>query len=427
MALLTLLHAAAGNLGLGLEAAHLDHGLRADSSEDADFVRELCQRLVLPLSCERRDVAAIANRQKGNLEEVARQERYAFLRTVAQNRACEFVALGHHRNDQAETFLMHLLRGTGITGLAGMRPNTGLFLRPLLGFDREELRAYLREKDLGWREDPTNADVGLTRNRIRHELLPLLHQFNPQIENRLSVLCERFAADESYWETETAQLLSDHAERIVGGLALPRKLLSELPSAAAGRLVRAALKAVRGDLRRFESGHVGSILRLAASRKPQAELGMPECWVAVRYKRLLICCHPPEVPDPAPVEIPEEGIYPLPDGRFLRVALVDHSSGEGRETVEFSAAKVAFPLLVRTVRPGDRLAPAGMAGSKKLQDFFVDAKLTHEERAITPLVVRGSEILWVVGMRRCRDYRPEETEEQVLRLSVGVTADNQVA
>ena len=418
LALLLLLHDAAASMHLQLEAGHLDHALRAESSADADFVRETCCRLGIPLHREHRDVAAIARQEKGNLEEVARRERRDFLQAVARNRACAFVALGHHRDDQAETFLLRLLRGAGPTGLAGMRPQAGIFVRPLLGFSRDELRAYLREKGQGWREDPSNADTGLTRNRVRHELLPLLHQFNPRIDTRLSQLCTQFAADEAYWQAEMTRLLAAHGERSTDGLSLPRGLLPELPMAVAGRLVRAALGVVRGHLRQIEAGHVESILRLAVSPAAQAELDLPECWVAVRYHRLFVLRRPWGIPAWEPLEIRAEGLYPLPNGRTLRVALQDKMSGQGREVAEFSASSVPFPLHIRTVQPGDRLVPSGMKGSKKLQDLFVDAKLTREERAVAPLVVRDGEILWVVGMRRCRNYWPKGSGEKVLRLSV---------
>ncbi|HKL27488.1 MAG TPA: tRNA lysidine(34) synthetase TilS [Desulfuromonadales bacterium] len=423
VALLVLLHAAAGKMALFLEAAHLDHALRVESAGDAEFVRDICRRLDIPLTCERRDVAAIARRQAGNLEEVARQERRAFLQDVARRQGCEAIALGHHRHDQAETFLLRLLRGAGTTGLAGMRPRSGSFVRPLLAFDPDQLRSYLRARGLAWREDASNADTTLTRNRVRHELLPLLRQFNPQIVRRLDELCAQFAADESYWQAEVARLLAAHGETADESLILPRGLLAELPPAAAGRLVRAALKAVRGDLRRIDSSHVESVLRLAASQTPQAELNLPDSWTAVRYQRLLFRRRPLAIPAPEPVNIRREGLFPLPDGRLLQVAVEDKATGEGRDAVEFSAFNVTFPLQLRTVRPGDKLAPTGMSGRKKLQDLFVDAKLSREERSLVPLVVRGDEILWVVGMRRCRGYRPKPTGDKILRLSVVPPAD----
>ncbi len=420
VALLLLLHAAAGKFSLHLEAAHLDHGLRLESSDDADFVRNLCGRLGVPLVVERRDVAGIALATRGNLEELARQERRDFLRTAAQTRQCALIALGHHQGDQAETLLLRLLRGAGPTGLSGMRMTSAGFVRPLLGFTRVEIHSYLRSQGEGWREDASNADCRLTRNRVRHELLPLLREFNPRIEARLAELCSLLAQDEAYWEDLVSQTLADHCRPQDSGLRLPRNLLLDAPAALAGRLVRAALRAVRGDLRQIASRHVADVLALAGGRAAQAGIDLPGCWVGRRYEWLLFSSAPPEIVEFTPVVIAGPGDFALPDGRSLNVSVDQNRSGaaEGRLNVEFAADAAPFPLLVRSARPGDRLRPEGMKGRKKLQDLFVDAKLTREQRAVQLLVARGDEILWVIGMRRCRGYHPAGESRKVLRLRV---------
>ncbi|MCK4502701.1 MAG: tRNA lysidine(34) synthetase TilS [Desulfuromonadales bacterium] len=418
VALLSLLNEAAEKFSLHLEAAHLDHALRPESVGDAEFVQDLCTRLDIPLTIERRDIAGKARAQKGNLEEVARLERRDFLRSTARARECSLIALGHHRDDQAETFLLRLLRGAGPTGLSGMRMMSDAFVRPLLGFDRAEILDYLRSSGLLWREDASNNDCTFTRNRIRHELLPLLREFNPNIERRLEELCTLFAQDETYWDEMTAQILVEHCREDEYGLSLPRQLLLESPPALAGRLVRAALHKVRGNLRRIGNIHIADVIGLVRSEAPQAEINLPGCWVARRYNQLLFRLEAPETSGFSPVVVAGPGIYPLPDGRHLLISIHDSSQGEGASAVEFSAEVVSFPLTLRTFRSGDRLFPDGMQGSKKLQDLFVDAKLTKESRATWPLIVRGEEILWVVGMRRCRGYRVQKTSQKVVRLSV---------
>ncbi len=417
VALLLLLHSLIEPHELTLEVAHFDHALRSSSVADAAFVRNLCADLSLPLTTERRDVATVAREQKGNLEEVARVLRREFFQTTAREVGCSLIALGHHLDDQAETVLQRLLRGAGTTGLAGMRMTDGVFVRPLLPFSRIEIHAYLREQGMTWREDETNLDVAFTRNRIRHELLPLLQSFNPNIKNQLVGMCEQMQSDDDCWSELVAVELKRCAEVSQGEYYLDRKLLITLASALVGRLVRAALREVRGDLRGITAGHVADVVNLARKGPPQGEISLPGAWVAGRYDRLWVRRQPPGLAVPFELMLPGPGVYALPDGRQLTLSLADTPSGEDLLAVEFSAEEVTFPLFLRRCQHGDRLHPSGMTGSKKLQDLFVDAKLSREERQSSLLLIKDEVVLWVIGMRRCEGARAG-LDSPVLRLVV---------
>lgn len=405
VALLSLLHRVADEMGLYLEAAHLDHTLRDASCADARFVEELCLRLNVPLTMECRDVAAIAKQRKGNLEEVARDARRDFLEKTAQARNCHMVALGHHADDQAETFLLRLLRGAGTTGLAGMRMVNEAVVRPLLPFHHTDLLAYLREEGLKWREDESNQDQTFTRNRIRHQLLPLLSSFNPNISSQLAGLCEQMRQDDDFWLEPVAQELSRCSQWQNDSYTLDRSLLLELAPALAGRVIRAALQQVRGDLRSMTAAHITDILQLINQGPPQGELNLPGAWVARRYESLLFRRQKPEPVKYFELVLNEPGTYQLPNGRLLSVSLEDHTCGESIASVEFSQESLAFPLLVRHCLPGDRFSPSGMSGTKKLQDLFVDLKLPKEARQESLLLLKDEEILWVVGLRRGEEHR----------------------
>lgn len=418
VALLHLLHRVAGSCALALHVAHLDHALRPESRADAAHVRDLCATLGLPLVVRRIDVAALARAGRGGLEEAAREARRTFLREAARGHGCDWVALAHQRDDQAETFLLRLLRGAGTTGLAGMRPADPPFVRPLLPFSREELVAWLAAEGIAWREDASNRDRTFARNRVRFELLPLLESYNPAIRPHLAELCRRFAADEEEWTERVAAELRRVAELADDECRLPCAALATASPAMAGRLVRAALHHVRGDLRRVEAGHVAAILALASGARPQGELQLPGAWAGRRYQVLRIRRQPPPVGSIAALPIAGPGSYPLGDGRVLDVALADAPRGEAPAVVEFCARQVVFPLQVRAPLPGDRLQPAGMAGTKKLQDLFVDLKLPREERRAAALVLAGDgRLLWVAGLRRCEGLRPAAASP-VLRLEL---------
>lgn len=417
VALLSLLRGCSRELELQIEAAHLDHSLRSTSCDDADFVVRLCLDLEIPLTSSRCDVAAAAREKRGNLEEVARDLRRSFLLETAKARNCELIVLGHHADDQAETFVMRLLRGAGPGGLAGMRLADGMLVRPLLSFRKQEILDYLSMQGLGWREDGSNQDLGYTRNSIRHRLLPELESYNPQIVPQLSGLCERLRQDEVFLYSLVQQELARCLQRVEDEWQVDCASLTELPPALAGRVVRAVLQEVRGDLRGLNAKHVAAVIGLVTGGPVQGEIMLPEVWVARRYEICRFRKLPPELPEPGVLTLSCAGDYSLPDGRILRVTLEKRSQGSSAQTAEFCADSVNLPLLVRSVQPGDRLRPSGMVGTKKLQDLFVDLKLTREERQSTPLIARGEEVLWVVGLRRCAGYQPE-AGRPVLRLTI---------
>lgn len=417
VALLSLLHQLADSMDLHLRAAHLDHALRDTSCADAQFVERLCADLGVPLVVERRDVAGIAKQRKGNLEEVARDIRRDFLESVAQSRNCQLIALGHHADDQAETFLLRLLRGSGPAGLAGMRLVNQLVVRPLLSFHRDELLAYLQEEGIAWREDESNLDQTFTRNRVRHSLLPLLESYNPNISGQLAGLCELMRQDDDFWVALVAQELARCGKWRDDGYALERSLLLDLAPALIGRVIRAALQQVRGDLRGVTATHIADVLKLARADSPQGELNLPGVWIARRYEKLLFSKRKPELAEHFAVVLSVPGNYSLPGGQILQVSLAEQSLGESADTVEFAAASVSFPLQLRHCQPGDRLRPSGMSGTKKLQDLFVDLKLTKEERQKALVVLVDDEVLWVVGLRRSEGRRPRDGEA-VLQLVI---------
>jgi tRNA(Ile)-lysidine synthase len=254
--------------GFRLVAAHLDHGLRPGSADDAAFCQSLCDALAVPLRAGSAPVRERARRESGGLEQAARRERYSFLRRVREDEAAAAIAVAHTEDDQAETLLLRLLRGAGVTGLAGMRARRGELLRPLLAVSRAGVLAHLRERGLSWREDASNADPAHLRNRVRHELLPYLAQrFNPRIREALARTAA-LAADEADHMAHEARALRARAGTREGGLlVLDRRLLAAAPPAVARAAVRLALEEM-GGLARVGAGHVEQVLRLARAEAP---------------------------------------------------------------------------------------------------------------------------------------------------------------
>ncbi|HEX9185534.1 MAG TPA: tRNA lysidine(34) synthetase TilS [Vicinamibacteria bacterium] len=254
--------------GFRLVAAHLDHRLRPASADDAAFCASLCATLDVPLRTGSSDVRGRAAREKGGLEQAARRERYAFLRAVRDDERAAAVVVAHTLDDQAETLLLRLLRGSGGTGLAGMRPRAGDLLRPLLAVSRAEVLGHLRERGLGWREDPSNADLAHRRNRVRHELLPYLEaRFNPGIRKVLARTALLLADEAAHLRSEAQALLDRIAREADGTLSLDRRPLAEAATPVARAALRLALQRA-GGLGQVGAVHVEKLLRLVRSKAP---------------------------------------------------------------------------------------------------------------------------------------------------------------
>jgi tRNA(Ile)-lysidine synthase len=254
--------------GFRVVAAHLDHGLRPGSAQDAAFCAALCERLDVPFRAGTADVRARAARERGGLEQAARRERYAYLRRVRDEEKAAAIAVAHTRDDQAETLLLRLLRGAGATGLAGMRPRAGDVVRPLLAVSREEVLAHLSERGLEWREDPSNADTAHRRNRVRHELIPYLEErFNPGIKAALARTASLLADEAAHVRAEAESLLAAIAREEGEALVLGRRALAEAPTAVARAAIRQGLVRA-GGLAQVGALHVERVLQLARAKAP---------------------------------------------------------------------------------------------------------------------------------------------------------------
>jgi len=398
VALLDALAARGRALGFEVVAAHLDHGLRPGSADDAAFCGTLCATLGVRLHAERVDVAAARERARVGMEEAARIERHAFLRRVKTETGARWIALAHTRDDQAETVLLRLLRGAGGLGLSAMRSRAGDLLRPMLGVSRRDVLDHLAARGLEWREDPSNALLDIARNRVRHELIPYLERhFNPAVREALArsaaVLAEE--ADVLAAVAGDARRAQGHAD--AGGYVVPLDGLRAAPRAVARLTVRRALQAA-GGLRGVGLKHVDAIVGLAASEAPSGRrVALPGGREAVFHfdeVRIGAARPAPAAEFALPLTVP--GAVALPDGR----SLVARSARGPAASDDATTAVVAVPdapLVVRTRRPGDRVRAAGRDMS--LRRFLMDARVPAQDRGSLPLLAAGDRVLWVPGQR----------------------------
>lgn len=358
-------------------ALHVDHGLRSNSAADADFVGALSARLGLEAHIRRVDVD---RRHAGGPEAAAREVRYAALDSAAQGLGLRWVATAHTLDDQAETVMLRTIRGGSLAAIA---PKRGIFVRPLLDVERSALRAWLRDEGISWREDATNDDTRLERNWMRATVMPLLHERRPGVANVLARIAQSARADAEILDAMADDVVA-RAEVDDAGVLLTAAELDSLPAGLATRVVRRALRIAGFDPRWSDVDAV-----LGMDHGAHVACGPVSVW---RLREGLAIVREP-VPVPASVELPPAGVIEAQGwGLHIRVGRADEPAWTWRCPVPGDAGR----LMVRRRQPGDRVRTS--AGSRKVQDVLVDAKVPRPLRDLVPLVATGDGSLAVVGL-----------------------------
>jgi len=456
--------------GIKLHMAHLNHQLRGVESEaDAEYVSNLAGSLGIPITIDRQDVAAYRAERNCSIEEAARELRYAFLARVAREVGANRIAIGHTRDDQVETILMHILRGTGITGLCGLAPcspmaydsqgmslpasslslrasplslrakrSNLLVIRPLLDITKEETASYCQEQQLDPRIDSSNLSPSFFRNRLRLHLLPLLRQYNPSVDQALLRLADIAKEDNAFIEQQASGLWDEVARQENNTIYLDKKQVAGLPIALQRHLLRVAVTKLAGDVRDIEASHIEaarSLLNKPASKRISLPHGLichggyDELVIAstAKQSQLPPCPFPP-LPGEFPLKVPGKTVSPgwKVIASIVRERAASPSSRGALGTSEgncqsnlvahFDLHKTGTELFVRQRRPGDRFQPLGMNMPKKLYEFMVDAKIPRSWRGHIPIVCSPQQIIWVVGWRIDNRVKTTEASKEILRL-----------
>jgi tRNA(Ile)-lysidine synthase len=424
-------------LGLRIAAAHLNHRIRGDESDrDEAFVRAMCARLGVELIVEHAE-GLDASISSANLEERAREVRRDFLGRVADRVGADYLALGHHRDDQAETVLMRLMRGAGAAGMAAMAEHgPGRLIRPMLSISRADVRGYLDARATAFVEDSTNSSRDILRNRIRAELLPMLErEYAPGLGGRLvEVAAEMRSLDELVAAIAAREL---DAMRRRGG-ALDVSGFSGVNRAVQPVAVRLLLAERMGSLRRISRAHIEAMRQLILAGGPSDSIDLPGGWRAEREYNLIRVVHPRSEREAGAtigaaagfsVAIAADGITVVAAAGFAFEASTNpaaHASMPDSSlplVAMFDAAKIADAgLVARNFMKGDRMHPMGMRGTRKVHDVFVDRKLPRARRERFPVVTVGGEIAWLPGLARADCALVTKATETVLRVEASEIA-----
>jgi tRNA(Ile)-lysidine synthase len=417
-------------LKVSLHIAHLNHQLRgAESEADAKYVSALSHQLGIPATIEGREVKGYQAEHRLSLEEAAREVRYGFLAEVAKTIGTNLVAVGHTRDDHIETILLHLIRGTGTRGLRGLQPYTEwksktgstIVIRPLLEISHEEAEDYCRSHKLKPRTDATNISLSPLRNRVRHQLLPLLKNYNPGIAQALLRTAQIASDDIDFLDKEVTRLWDKVAQEQPNAIILDKKKIDRLPPTMKRYLLRAAVERMLGSAKDIEMRHIEEVI--SALDKPAGKrLSLPQGLIfSLEYDRYLLASDPTAL-SPLPVlngefQLKIPGKTKLP-GWHIEAAVINREgmAEKGDFTAYLDLEKAGDRLLVRPRKRGDRFQPLGLSKPKKLNEFMIDAKIPQAWRQRVPIVCSPEQIIWVVGWRIDERAKVSEKTKKVLHL-----------
>lgn len=426
--------------GFQLSVVHVNHQLRgAESEGDARFVKKLAGQLGLPVYIGNFDIAAFAKQHKLSIQTAARQVRYSFFKDVAAKSGCPKIVTAHHADDQAETVMMRILRGTSVRGLAGIpakREEDGIsYVRPLLEIWREEIEMYAASQEILYREDASNASLKYIRNKIRLQLFPeLASGYNEQVKSALVQLSQLAREDESYLEELAhARFTEGVTPAGAGRLKVNCEHFVESPLPLQRRVITLILYYLCGHTIQWEQVHIDSIRSLLVSSSPSGRLSLPGGVSAWReYNDAYVSVSQPIAAGKVPLSPPHfvlgkeylQGALKIsvePPGFAFRLEAEVTPGVPPRPTdaweAQFDADELSGSCIyIRTWEKGDGFRPFGMRGTKLISDVFVDAKVPKHKRMTWPLFCIDSEIAWVVGIRRGQQAMVTDKTQRTLVL-----------
>lgn len=432
--LLDVLHKLAYKRGFSIIAVHVNHMLRGKESDgDECFVRELCSKSGIPVKVFREDVAKFAEENNCSTEEAGRIIRYTRFEEVLAEQKASYIAVAHHRDDQAETVFLNILRGTGLDGLCGMSDIKGRIIRPLLNVSKSEIHAYIKRNGLIYRTDSSNYENIYLRNVIRNDIFPGIKlKTGTDISEKLVRLQELLKADRDFLnlcaeEKFNDVLISEENRKIV----LKRKELTGLHQAVAGRIIRIAWERITGSLQGLESLHVNNALSVI-SKKGNRTAELPKnIKVTAEYDRVEISAAENrgknvsfsyKVTVPSVVDVHEAKIRAdvklFGKNEYIKRFGEIAKNKENSLTQLFDYDKIKEGIYIRTRTPGDVFFPYNGTGKKKLKDFFIDRKIPKNLRENIPLLADGKNIIWVIGYRTADNYKTDDSTETILYVNI---------
>lgn len=409
MALLYLFKELQEKWDLHLVVLTIDHGLRgSESKEDSSYVEAMCKKWKIQCIETFLDVPSYKHKKQIGTQLAAREMRYAFFEKKMEELQADYLALGHHADDQTETILMRMTRSTNPSALKGMmekrRFGTGFLIRPLLGVTKQEIEEYLEDNKINPRRDPSNLEDAYTRNYFRLHVIPHLEKKNPNLNHTLQRLSRNVVEDDHYLREQAEKLVEEAVifKKNPSAAVVNIDVFSSFPFALQRRAFHLILSYLYQDIpESIDYIHEDKFFDLLCSQNPNASLDFPAGLLLTKaYQKLILQFSQPQSA-PFCYQLETPGQLVLPDGTII-CASIEHSlAKESKDTIFLYADGVSLPLYVRTRKPGDRMSIKGLQGSKKLKDIFIDEKVPKQEREKWPVVTDACDrIVWLAGLKK---------------------------
>lgn len=424
MCLLNILYKLKDELGISLAVAHVNHGLRGEEAdEDEAHVKKICDSIKVEYYSIKIDIYKISKEKGISCESAGRESRYEFFETIMKKINAQKIALAHNANDQAETVIMRIIRGTGLDGLTGIKPvRDEKFVRPLINSTRDEIEEYCKINEISCRIDKTNFENIYTRNKIRLELLPYIKEnFNKDIIGTLIRLSDTIEKDNEFIEHVAEEKYKRYCENNNEKVIIYNKAFRE-SEAIVTRIIRRAFNDLKGNLYNLEKIHIYDIINIQKNSTGKKIMLKDGIEASNNYGDI----HLYKSKNPESIESNKQynlalganaflgykyNIYLRKIGRTEKINLTDNTFVK-----YFDYDKIKNAIIVRYRREGDRFNPFGMKGSKKLKDLFIDMKVLKEERDKIPLVCFGDEIAWIVGYRISDRFKVDKETKNILEI-----------
>lgn len=428
MVLLHILLYVRERISFNLVIAHVNHGVRGEEAlKDEKFTEKVAKELGLDFFSTKADMVGLAKEKNISEEEAGREIRYGFFRELIKELGHGKIAVAHNRNDQAETLLMRIMRGTGIDGLAGMSFKSDDIIRPILDINRWEIEKYVEENSIETVVDKTNLETIYSRNKVRLELIPYIKEnFNPNIIDTLFRLSENAKLDSYFLEDFSSKVYKSISKEKSTSVVIKSGLFMKEDKAVKNRIIRKAIYNLINTLQGIEEVHISSVVDLFNKGETGKRIDIPNNLLAkVSYNNLIIEKNINE--DMAGVcENKEETILKIGQNYLEGYNLEINLKIMDRKDINFKnvSSNVKFfdydimneEIWIRTRNPGDRFAPIGMKGRKKIKDYFIDEKIPRDLRDEIPLLMCGENIIWVIGYRMSEAYKVKKETRDVLRV-----------
>ena len=411
-------------MDFAMKAVHVEHGIRGEESlQDAEYVKGLCETLGVEYECVSVDIPTMAAEQKISEEEAGRIARYQIFSQVQKVWHAGKIAVAHNQNDQAETILWNLARGSGLDGATGIRPVRETIIRPLLECSRREIEAWLKKRNISWREDRTNQELDYTRNVIRNLLFPQMQEtLNAGIVEHLAEFGTEMQQTREFLQGLVCDACENMTQIHPGRAVVDLKKLCEEKKFFQERILRNCLKEAGCGLKDIQRGHIQAICELQEKQSGR-QIQLPGGWTARRaFDQIIIeeaSAEKQEKTVPEPIKLKIPGDTRTPWGIFTtRIIFYENQSiPQKKYTKWLSYDKITKSIYLRTRQAGDFLTVNRQGGRKKLKSYFTEEKIPAEERAYIPLLTMGQEVLWVPGYRISEGYKVEKDTKEILEIT----------